>query len=108
MAPARDFGPVGVVTHMTTPGEELISWHRERCGLSEAAPDEPRRRAAAALPTLIITRGACRGGANPATAGDRSQPRPELRVAPAHAPGGGGFWALRGADGPSILTGIIP
>ena len=46
MAPARDFGPVGVVTHMTTPGEELISWHRERCGLSEAAPDEPRRRGA--------------------------------------------------------------
>jgi len=27
----------GVVTNMTTPGEELVWWHRERCGRSEAA-----------------------------------------------------------------------
>jgi hypothetical protein len=27
----------GVVTNMDTPGEELIWWHRERCGRSEAA-----------------------------------------------------------------------
>lgn len=33
----RRFKLFGLVTNMTTPGDELVRWHRERCGRSEAA-----------------------------------------------------------------------
>lgn len=40
--PTMDFGPVrykvrGLVTNRTIPGDEVIWWHRERCGKSEEA-----------------------------------------------------------------------